>query len=61
MVCPDGHGEGSRVLLEHLQSIVLRRASVTSTSISKIYCPNAIIVNIGVVRGGGRGPGPPPN
>ena len=26
---PDGHGEGSRVLLEHLQSAVLRRASVT--------------------------------
>ena len=45
MVCLDGQGEGSRVLLEHLQSTVLPRASVTSTYISKIYCPNAIIVN----------------
>ena len=45
VVCPDVQGEGSRVSLEHLQSTVLRRASVTSTSISKIYCPNAIIEN----------------
>ena len=44
-VCPDEHGEGSRVSLEHLQSTVFRRASVTSTSSSEIYCPNAIIVN----------------
>ena len=43
-VCPDGHGEGSRVSLEHLLSAALQRASVTSTSISKIYRPNAIIV-----------------
>ena len=33
VVCPDVQGEGSRVSLEHLQSTVLRRASVTSTSI----------------------------
>ena len=45
VVCPDVQDEGSRVSLEHLQSTVLRRASVTSTSISKIYCPNAIIEN----------------
>ena len=45
VVFPDGQGEGSRVLLEHQQSTVLRRDSVTSTSISKIYSPNAIIVN----------------
>ena len=45
VVCPDLQSEGSRVSLEHLQSTVLRRASVTSTSISKIYCPNAIIEN----------------
>ena len=37
VVCSDGHSEGSRVSLEHLQSTVLQRASVTSTSISKIY------------------------
>ena len=29
MVCPDVQGEGSRVSLEHVQSTVLRRASVT--------------------------------
>ena len=40
VVCPDVQGEGSRVSLEQLQSTVLRRASVTSTSIFKIYCPN---------------------
>ena len=45
LVCPGGIGEGPRVLLEHLHSTVLRKGSVTSTSISKIYCPNAIVVN----------------
>ena len=29
MVWPDGHGESSGVLLEHLHSAELRRASVT--------------------------------
>ena len=42
VVCPNVQGEGSIVSLEHLQSTVLRRASVTSTSMSKIYCPSAI-------------------
>ena len=45
VIYPDVQGEGSRVSLEHVQSTVLRRASATSSSISKTYCPNAIIVN----------------
>ena len=44
VVCPDVKGEGFRVLLEHLQSTVLRRASVTSTSFCKIYCPIDLLI-----------------
>ena len=35
VVCPDGRGEGYRVSLEHLQSTVLRRACVTSSSVAR--------------------------